>query len=81
VVECGCYIGGTSINLSLVCALAGRKLVIHDSVAGLPDPTDTDQTHVNVHPRSVDQYYEGRFAADLSNGTGKYCSISESRPL
>jgi hypothetical protein len=28
VVECGCFLGGTSTNLSLACALAGRELIL-----------------------------------------------------
>lgn len=36
VVECGCWKGGSSANLSLVCHIAGRKLIIYDSFEGLP---------------------------------------------
>jgi Macrocin-O-methyltransferase (TylF) len=39
VVECGCFLGGTSTNLSLACALAGRQLILYDSFAGLPKAT------------------------------------------
>jgi O-methyltransferase len=38
VVECGCFVGGTSTNLSLACALAGRELILYDSFEGLPAP-------------------------------------------
>jgi O-methyltransferase len=38
VVECGCYVGGSTANLSLVCAATGRKLIIFDSFQGLPEP-------------------------------------------
>lgn len=38
VVECGCFLGGTSTNLSLACALAGRQLVLYDSFEGMPPP-------------------------------------------
>jgi O-methyltransferase len=65
VVECGCYLGGSSVNLSLVCALTGRRLVIYDSFAGLPEPTGADRAHLNVHAGNTDEYYEGRFAAAL----------------
>lgn len=38
VVECGCFLGGASTNLSLACAIAGRQLILYDSFAGLPEP-------------------------------------------
>jgi O-methyltransferase len=42
VVECGCYLGGSTANLSLVCEIVGRTLVVYDSFEGLPpaDPRD-----------------------------------------
>ena len=36
VVECGCFQGGSATNLSLVCKLADRELVLYDSFEGLP---------------------------------------------
>jgi hypothetical protein len=36
VVECGCYEGASSANLSLVCDIVGRDLIIYDSFEGLP---------------------------------------------
>ncbi len=65
VVECGCYVGGSSVNLSLVCALVGRRLLICDSFEGLPEPDEHDRVHVAVHGGHVDTYYKGRFAAPL----------------
>ncbi|MGH8978535.1 MAG: TylF/MycF/NovP-related O-methyltransferase [Acidimicrobiia bacterium] len=42
VVECGCWRGGSTANLSLVCDIVGRTLVVYDSFEGLPpsDPRD-----------------------------------------
>lgn len=42
VVECGCYLGGSTANLSLACEAAGRELYVYDSFEGLPaaDPDD-----------------------------------------
>jgi O-methyltransferase len=40
VVECGCFRGGTTANLSLICRLVGRKLYVYDSFAGLPEAAD-----------------------------------------
>jgi O-methyltransferase len=65
IVECGCYEGGSSVNLSLAAALTGRQLVICDSFQGLPAPDEADSTHTAVHTGWVDEYYEGRFAASL----------------
>jgi O-methyltransferase len=65
VVECGCYLGGSSANISLVCKLAGRKLAIYDSFEGLPEPSEQDRKHVYVHYDASDDYYKGRFAASL----------------
>jgi O-methyltransferase len=63
VVECGCYLGGSSVNLSLVCALTGRKLIVFDSFEGLPEPKEYDRWHHAQHVGHTDVYYKGRFAA------------------
>ena len=36
VVECGCFLGGSTANLSLVCEVVGRELIVYDSFEGLP---------------------------------------------
>ena len=43
VVECGCYLGGSTANLSLVCEIVGRELVVYDSFEGLPAPDPRDK--------------------------------------
>lgn len=43
VVECGCFLGGASTNLSLACAIAGRRLILYDSFAGLPPPAEGER--------------------------------------
>jgi O-methyltransferase len=43
VVECGCYLGGSTANLSLACEVVGRDLVVYDSFEGLPPPTANDK--------------------------------------
>lgn len=63
VVECGCYIGGSTVNLSLVCAMTGRRLIVFDSFAGLPEPEQYDRWHHAVQAEHTDVYYKGRFAA------------------
>jgi O-methyltransferase len=42
VVECGCWQGGSTANLSLVCDIAGRDLIVYDSFEGLPPPEAND---------------------------------------
>jgi len=37
VIECGTWKGGSAANLSLVCKIAGRKLIVYDSFEGLPE--------------------------------------------
>ena len=43
VVECGCFRGGTTANLSLVCRAVGRQLYVYDSFEGLPPPDEGDK--------------------------------------
>lgn len=38
VVECGTWKGGSAANLSIVCKIVGRKLIVCDSFEGLPEP-------------------------------------------
>jgi O-methyltransferase len=43
VVECGCFRGGSTANLSIACKLAGRKLIVYDSFEGLPEASPGDR--------------------------------------
>jgi O-methyltransferase len=65
VIECGCYKGGSSVNLSLVCAMVGRRLVICDSFQGLPEPADYDKFHYSLQTRHTNWYVKGRFAVGV----------------
>jgi hypothetical protein len=56
VVECGCWLGGTTTNLSLLCELVGRDLIVYDSFEGLPAPVPGD----NMKPA-----VKGSFRGDL----------------
>jgi Macrocin-O-methyltransferase (TylF) len=42
VVECGCWKGGATVNLSLIAKITGRELKVYDSFEGLPPPTSGD---------------------------------------
>lgn len=57
VVECGCYLGGSTANLSLACEIADRRLIVYDSFAGLPE-SDPADAHGEIFPR-------GRYRADI----------------
>jgi O-methyltransferase len=57
VVECGTWKGGSAANLSLVCKIAGRKLHIFDSFAGLPKGVEGD--------REAPVYSPGDYAGSL----------------
>jgi len=59
VVECGCYKGGSSANLSLVCAAVGRQMHIFDSFEGLPEPGAADQNHLVLASGEIHQYGQG----------------------
>ena len=43
VVECGCFLGGSTANLSLVCEITGRRLHVYDSFEGMPPPEEGDR--------------------------------------
>lgn len=48
VVECGCWMGGTSVNLSVMCEVVDRNLIVYDSFEGLPTPAPGDNLGENV---------------------------------
>jgi hypothetical protein len=48
VVECGSYLGGTTANLSIVCDIVGRDLIVYDSFEGLPPPRPGDRYAADV---------------------------------
>lgn len=63
VVECGAWKGASSAALSLVCALAGRRLKVCDSFQGLPGG-DT-RRHVGLHTGVYGHYCAGMFHGTL----------------
>jgi O-methyltransferase len=68
VVECGCYKGGSTINISLVCEIVGRRLIVCDSFQGLPEVREYDANHVSPSHASLghtEPYSEGALAAPL----------------
>jgi hypothetical protein len=57
VLECGTWKGGSAANLSLVCRIVGRKLIICDSFTGLPSGDAAD--------REAQHYRQGDYAGSL----------------
>jgi len=85
VVECGCYEGACTVNLSLACALTDRNLIVCDSFEGLPKPKDSEKYEINAGSR--DDYYiweEGEFSskgglATVQQNVSKYGNIEVCR--
>jgi hypothetical protein len=65
VIECGCYKGGSTVNLSLATALAGRELHVFDSFEGLPAPQNGDGEHILHFDQKIDTYEAGMYAGSL----------------
>jgi macrocin-O-methyltransferase TylF-like protien len=65
VVECGCYKGGSTANLSLICALCGRRLEVFDSFQGLPEPIDGDRSHLLPDVGVIHTYSKGAWQGNL----------------
>jgi hypothetical protein len=57
ILECGTWKGGSAANLSLVCKIAGRKLLVYDSFEGLPEGVEGD--------REAPLYETGEYAGTL----------------
>jgi|AntDeeMinimDraft_4_1070355.scaffolds.fasta_scaffold00008_147 hypothetical protein len=65
IVECGCYKGGSTANLSLVAGLCNRELAVFDSFEGMPDPDDEDAEHLLVASERVHTYEADSWSATL----------------
>jgi O-methyltransferase len=65
VVECGCYMGGATSNLSLAARLVGRRLYVFDSFEGLPEPKSEDARHLAMNVREYHLYTKGSWRGPL----------------
>jgi O-methyltransferase len=77
VVECGCFKGGSTVNLSLACALAGRELHVYDSFAGLPDPTAADAVHRLEERGEIHTYEAGMYSGSLEEVRGNVARFGD----
>jgi O-methyltransferase len=64
-IECGCYLGGSSAKLSLVAAALGRTLWVCDSFQGLPPVAEADGRYHSTWGGRLVTYQQGEFAARL----------------
>jgi hypothetical protein len=82
ILELGCYKGGSTAKLSLLCKLTGRKLYAFDSFEGLPPPTTLDLKHSYmpwVYEKKIVEYSESSYAGSLEevrNNVEKHGEIS-----
>jgi O-methyltransferase len=64
IIECGCWKGASAAALSLVCAMTGRKLIVCDSFAGLPED-EPRAVHKYPHLGVFGFYRKGMYAGRL----------------
>jgi hypothetical protein len=83
VVECGCFMGGSTAKLSLVAAATGRRLVVCDSFEGVPVPAERDRAHVVARGGRV-EYVAGNYSGGgldsvranvARHGDGQVCTF------
>jgi O-methyltransferase len=65
-VECGCYKGGSAVNLSRLAAMCGRRLHLFDSFEGLPTPEIEDKEHLVLSERQFHTYEGGAYAGSVA---------------
>jgi O-methyltransferase len=81
VVECGCFNGASTVNLSLACALTGRRLLVCDSFEGLPQPEDQEKHDIHAHSTDYYIWEQGEFSSDsglegVKKNVAKYGNIN-----
>lgn len=77
IVECGCYKGGSTANLSLVAGLVGRRLDVFDSFEGMPEPSERDREHSLVASNQVHTYDEGAWRAPLDEAQANIAAYGD----
>lgn len=63
VVECGSYNGASTINLSRICGMTGRKLYVCDSFEGLPEPKSDEIYDINAKSVNYNLWSKGDYNA------------------
>lgn len=62
VVECGAFDGASTVNLSLVCSLTGRRLFVCDSFEGLPEPEESERQTIVAGSKAYYYWQQGEYA-------------------
>jgi O-methyltransferase len=83
IVECGCYKGGSTANLSLLVGLCDRRLEVFDSFEGMPTPEERDRNHMNLDSGRIHIYSENDWDSSLEEvrrnvakyGDGSVCTF------
>lgn len=65
IVECGCFKGGSTSALSLICDIIDRKIIVYDSFKGLPKD-NFDQKIIYPHLNLYGYYEEGMFKSNFN---------------
>ena len=63
-----CFNGGSTISLSLACAMTHRRLFVCDSFEGLPEPDDDEKLDINAHSAFSNTIYRWERAEFRSAG-------------
>ena len=66
IVECGCFKGGSAVNLSRIAAWTDRRLHLFDSFEGLPVPKGGDKEHLVLSELQFHTYNAGGYAGSLN---------------
>jgi O-methyltransferase len=64
-VECGCFQGGSTAKLSLLAEVVGRRLLVFDSFAGLPQASGGESRDYDVRQTQMARWDSGRYAGGL----------------
>lgn len=78
VIECGCWKGASTASLSLVCNMVGRRLIVCDSFAGLPDREAElvrNYPHIEVYGYYQEGMYEGKLD-EVKGNIDRYGNLS-----
>lgn len=75
VVECGCWKGGATVNLSLICQITGRKLKVYDSFEGLPPPVAGDAVAQRTFKQGFVPGVFGGTLEEVTDNVKKYGAI------
>jgi hypothetical protein len=78
IIECGCWKGASTASLSLACHMVGRRLIVCDSFAGLPDSEEDvvrNYPHIGVYGYYQEGMYEGKLD-EVKENIDRYGNLS-----